>query len=185
MSGASLPGRADADLARRGVARPLDLPSIAPDLLRDVAGSFATGVTVVTTRSPAGLFGCTANAVTSLSLDPPLMLVCLDRSTNTHPQLLEARAFAINVIRWEEGAENLCRLFAGKSEDKFSGIGWRAGVSGCPVLDGALSYLECELDGTYEGGDHTIFTGRVVAAERFEGEPIVFYRGRFTRLGEP
>ena len=174
----------DANLARRGPARPLDLPSVGSDVLRDVAGTFATGVTVVTTRSDAGLFGCTANAVTSLSLDPPLMLVCLDRSTNTHPQLLDARAFAINIIRGEKGAEELCRLFAGKSEGKFSDVGWRPGITGCPILEGVLSYLECELDGTYEGGDHTIFTGRVVAAERFEGDPLVFYRGRFTRLRE-
>jgi flavin reductase (DIM6/NTAB) family NADH-FMN oxidoreductase RutF len=176
--------RRDAELERRGTARPLDLPSIEPDLLRAVAGTFATGVTVVTTRSAAGLFGCTANAVTSLSLDPPLMLVCLDRSTNTHPQLLEARAFAINVIRYQAGAELLCRQFAGKAEDKFRGIAWRPGVTGCPILAASLSYLECELDGTYDGGDHTIFTGRVVRAEHFEGEPIVFYRGRFTRLSE-
>jgi flavin reductase (DIM6/NTAB) family NADH-FMN oxidoreductase RutF len=184
VSGSGLPARRDAELERRGTPQPLDLPSIGPDLLRDVAGTFATGVTVVTTRSDAGLFGCTANAVTSLSLEPPLMLVCLDRSTNTHPRLLEARAFAINVIRFEEGAEELCRLFAGKSEDKFASVEWQPGITGCPILAASLSYLECELDGTYEGGDHTIFTGRVVRARRFEGEPIVFYRGRFTRLAD-
>lgn len=175
-------GPGEADLERRGGVQPLDLASIDGERLREVAGTFATGVTVVTTRSDAGLFGCTANAVTSLSLDPPLMLVCLDRSTNTHPRLLEARAFAINVMRAQPGAEELCRLFAGKSEDKFSGVAWREGVTGCPVLEGALAYLECELDGTYEGGDHTIFMGRVVAAERFEGDPLLFYRGRFTGL---
>lgn len=173
---------AGANLARRGDAARLDLGSIDARLLRDVAGTFATGVTVVTTRTAAGLFGCTANAVTSLSLDPPLMLVCLDRSTNTHPQLLDARAFAINVIRAERGAEELCRTFAGKGEDKFAGVEWREGSTGCPLLAAALSYLECELDGTYEGGDHTIFVGRVVSAEVREGEPLLFYRGQFTTL---
>lgn len=171
-----------ADLERRGGLRPLDLPSVQPRLLRDVAGTFPTGVTVVTTQTDAGLFGCTANAVTSLSLDPPLMLVCLDRSTNTHPQLLEARAFAINVIRAEPGAERVCRRFAGKGADKFAGLAWRKGITGCPLLGAALSYLECELDGTYDGGDHTIFVGRVVAAESFTGEPLLFYRGRVRRL---
>ena len=175
---------ARADLERRGEVEPLDLPSVDGRLLRDVAGTFATGVTVVTTRTDAGLFGCTANAVTSLSLDPPLMLVCLDRSTNTHPQLLDARAFTINIVRSEPGAEELCRTFAGKGEDKFAGVEWREGITGCPLLAAALAYLECELDGTYEGGDHTIFVGRVVAAEVRDGEPLLFYRGRFTQLPE-
>ena len=175
--------REEASLERRaGGEQPLPLESVSPTLLREVAGTFATGVTVVTTRTRSGLFGCTANAVTSLSLEPPLMLVCLDRSTKTHPRLLEARAFAINIIRAEPGAEELCLLFAGKSEDKFSGTSYRDGVTSSPILDAALAYLECELDGTYEGGDHTIFVGRVVAAERREGEPILFYRGRFTEL---
>lgn len=160
----------------------LPLAGVDGELLREVAGTFATGVTVVTTRTASGLFGCTANAVTSLSLDPPLMLVCLDRSTKTHPRLLEARSFAINIVRLEEGSEELCRLFAGKSERKFDGVAWRDGVTGSPVLEAALAHLECELEDTYEGGDHTIFIGRVVAAERRDGEPIVFYRGRFTRL---
>ena len=175
----------EASLERRaGRQRPLPLASVSPALLREVAGTFATGVTVVTTRTPSGLFGCTANAVTSLSLDPPLMLVCLDRSTKTHPRLLEARAFAINIIRAAPGAEELCLLFAGKSEDKFAHVEWREGITGSPLLAASLSHLECELDDTYEGGDHTIFIGRVVAAERGDGDPIVFYRGRFTRLAE-
>ena len=127
MTGGS--GTPGAGLERRGDVEPLDLPSIDGRLLRDVAGTFATGVTVLTTRTDVGLFGCTANAVTSLSLDPPLMLVCLDRSTNTHPQLLDARAFAINVMRAEPGAEELCRRFAGKGEDKFAGVAWREGIT--------------------------------------------------------
>jgi 4-nitrophenol 2-monooxygenase / 4-nitrocatechol 4-monooxygenase, reductase component len=176
---------AGASLDRRGGRQALELPSVEGGRLREVAGTFATGVTIVTTQTGSRLFGCTANAVTSLSLDPPLMLVCLDRSTNTHPHLLEARAFAINVIRQEEGAEELCRLFAGKAQDKFADVDWRPGVTGSPILHASLAHLECELDATYEGGDHTIFVGRVVAAERGEGEPIVFYRGSFTTLEPP
>jgi flavin reductase (DIM6/NTAB) family NADH-FMN oxidoreductase RutF len=164
-------------------SHPLALPSVGADALREVAGTFATGVTVVTTSTPDGPFGCTANAVTSLSLDPPLMLVCLDRSTKTHPRLLEARAFAINIIRHAPGAEELCRLFAGKSERKFDDVDWREGMTGAPILHGAsLSHLECELEVTYEGGDHTIFIGRVVAVGRGHGDPILFYRGDFLPL---
>ena len=179
------PAGSEASLERRpGREAALPLASVPGDLLRDVAGTFATGVTVVTTRTDAGLFGCTANAVTSLSLEPPLMLVCLDRSTKTHPRLLDSRAFAINIIRTGPGSEELVRLFAGKSEDKFAHVEWREGITGSPLLAASLSHLECELDDTYEGGDHTIFIGRVVAAERGDGDPIVFYRGRFTRLAE-
>ena len=174
-----------AELERRaGAPQPPLLPSVSAEQLRDVAGAFATGVTVVTTRVDSRLFGCTANAVTSLSLEPPLMLVCLDRSTKTHPRLLEAHAFAINIIAAGPGSEELCRLFAGKSQNKFERVGYRSGVTGAPILDAALGWLECELDGTFEGGDHTIFVGRVVAAERGDGDPILFYRGRFLALDE-
>ncbi len=173
----------DAELQPRGVAgEALAFGSVDPARFRDVAGTFATGVTVITARTSEGLFGCTANAVTSLSLDPPLMLVCLDRRTNTHPRLLESRAFGINIIEVAPGSEELCRLFAGKSEDKFAGLDYRDGVTGVPILTAAFSWLECELDRTYDGGDHTIFVGRVVAAEEREGTPILFYRGRFLSL---
>lgn len=169
---------------RPTAAEPLALASVSPTALREVAGAFATGVTVITTRVGSRLFGCTANAVTSLSLDPPLMLACLDRSTKTRPRLLEAGAFTINIIRAQDGSEELCRVFAGKSEDKFAGTRYRSGITGAPILEAALAWLECELESTYEGGDHTIFIGRVVAAEQTEGEPILFYRGRFVALGE-
>ncbi len=174
----------EAELRPRGVAaEPLALPSVDPELFRDVAGTFPTGVTVITARAGDGLFGCTANAVTSLSLDPPLMLVCLDRRTNTHPRLIEARAFGINVIEAAPGSEELCLLFAGKSGEKFRGLEYRDGITGAPILAAALSWLECELDRTYDGGDHTIFVGRVVAAEQTKGRlPIVFHRGRFTTV---
>lgn len=167
---------------RRGAGSSYD-PVIDATEYRDVIGHFATGVAIVTCQGEEGPAGLTTNAVTSLSLDPPLMLVCLDRSTKTHPRLLEARAFAINIIRHAPGAEELCRLFAGKSERKFDDVDWREGMTGAPILHGAsLSHLECELEVTYEGGDHTIFIGRVVAAVRGEGDPILFYRGRFETL---
>jgi len=156
------------------------LPSVSPDRLREAAGAFVTGVTIVTTSAPDGLFGCTANAVASLSLEPPLMLVCLDRAASTHPRMLAARSFAINVIRAGDENEALARAFAATSDDKFSGVPHQAGTTGAPILDAALAWLECELDRTYEGGDHTIFVGRVVDATVRDGEPLVFHRGRFS-----
>ena len=98
------------------------LPSVSPERLREVAGAFVTGVTIVTTRAEDGLFGCTANAVASLSLEPPLMLVCLDRAANTHPRMLAASTFAINIIRAGDENVELCRSFAAKADDKFAGV---------------------------------------------------------------
>jgi flavin reductase (DIM6/NTAB) family NADH-FMN oxidoreductase RutF len=96
--------------------------------------------------------------------------------------MLAARTFAINIIR--AGAENeaLCRSFAARADDKFAGVPHRLGSTGAPILDAALASLECELERTYEGGDHTIFIGRVVDAVLGEGEPLIFHRGRFSGL---
>ena len=159
-------------------------PSVSPERLREAAGAFVTGVTIVTTSADDGQFGCTANAVASLSLEPPLMLVCLDRAASTHPRMLAARSFAINVIRSGADNEQLARHFASKHDDKFAGVAFRPGTGGAPILDAALAWLECELDRTYEGGDHTIFVGRVIDAAAEEGEPLVVHRGRFSALGE-
>jgi flavin reductase (DIM6/NTAB) family NADH-FMN oxidoreductase RutF len=160
------------------------LPSISPEQLREAAGAFVTGVTIVTTSADDGQFGCTANAVASLSLEPPLMLVCLDRAANTHPRMLEATTFVINVIRAGAENEQLARLFASKRDDKFADVPFRQGLGGAPILDAALAWLECELDRTYEGGDHTIFVGRVIDAAAEDGDPLIFHRGRFSGLGQ-
>ena len=160
------------------------LPSVSPERLREVAGAFVTGVTIVTTSADDGQFGCTANAVASLSLEPPLMLVCLDRAAGTHPRMLAARTFVINVLGGGAENEALCRQFAARRDDKFAGVPFRPGATGAPILDAALAWLECELDRTYEGGDHTIFVGRVIDAAVGEGEPLIFHRGRFSTLGE-
>ena len=160
------------------------LPSVSPERLREAAGAFVTGVTIVTTSADDAQFGCTANAVASLSLEPPLMLVCLDRAANTHPRMLEATTFVINVIRAGAENERLARLFASKDDDKFAGVPFRQGLGGAPILDAALAWLECELDRTYEGGDHTIFVGRVIDAAAEDGNPLIFHHGRFSGLGE-
>ncbi|MDE2573632.1 MAG: flavin reductase, partial [bacterium] len=130
-----------------------------------MAGTLATGVTIVTTGSKGEEHGCTASAVTSLSLAPPLMLVCLDRLAKTHVKMIEAGKFAINILAAGCEGERLSRLFAGKAEDKFRGIASRRNLTGAPILCNASAWLECELERTYEGGDHTIFIGRVVAAD--------------------
>ncbi|MDE2572093.1 MAG: flavin reductase [bacterium] len=150
--------------------------------LRDVAAAFATGVTIITTSDDSEHHGCAANAVTSLSLDPPLMLLCLDHAAKTHAKAIAARKFAINILRAGEESERICRLFAGKGERKFEGLAWRPGATGVPILEAAFAWVECRLERTYEGGDHTIFIGRVVSADALDDEPLIFYRGRFRRL---
>ncbi len=158
-------------------------PALDQMAFRNALAHFASGVTIVTTRDDEGDYcAFTASAFSSLSLDPPLVLVCLDHSSNTYPHLLRARAFAINVLPEGDESEAICRVFAGKSETKFAGHRYRLGETGAPLLEHALAYMECELDRTYEGGDHTIFIGRVVAADAREGDPLVFYRGQFRRL---
>jgi flavin reductase (DIM6/NTAB) family NADH-FMN oxidoreductase RutF len=145
---------------------------------RDVIGRFASGVAIVTCQGTGGPAGLTTNAVTSLSLDPLLLLVCFDNSSRTLPVVREARRFAVNVLR--AGQEDLAATFASKrvAEEKFDAVTHRV-AHGVPVLDDALAWVACELTELVPGGDHTIGIGAVVAGGASEGEPLVFYRGGY------
>ena len=153
-----------------------------PRLFRDTVGAFPTGVTVVTVAGEAGPAGLTTNAFTSLSLDPPLVLVCLDDASRTLPVLRATRRFAVNVLR--AGQEDVAAVFASKrvAADKFAEV-THADAHGLPVLDGALAWLACDLVDLLPGGDHTIAIGSVTALEAGEGEPLVFLRGAYVPLG--
>jgi flavin reductase (DIM6/NTAB) family NADH-FMN oxidoreductase RutF len=152
-----------------------------PRELRRVMGLFATGVTVITTRNEAGTpFGLTANAVTSLSLDPPLLLVCVDRKAESHPHFYDSRVFVLNILA--EGQEELSRRFAASGGDKFTGVPYRLGRLEVPVLEGTLGHLECRIVETHEGGDHVIHVGHVEHAEFVGGRPLLFFSGRYCRL---
>lgn len=159
-----------------------DLEPVSPATLRRVAGTFATGVTAITTLVDGEPRGCAANAVTSLSLDPPLMLVCLARTSNTHASLRDSRVFAINILDQSAESRALCRLFASRSTEKFSEIAFRRGKIEVPILAVAMSWMECELVDSYDSGDHTIFIGRVLAAEDAERMPLLYFRGQFGSL---
>jgi flavin reductase (DIM6/NTAB) family NADH-FMN oxidoreductase RutF len=151
--------------------------------LRRVMGHFATGVTVVTTITSSGEpSGLTANAVASVALNPPLVLVCVDKTAETHPHLSESKTFTINIL--SEQQENLSRRFAGKGPDKFAGVGYRPGANQVPILDGVLAYMECTVVNAYEGGDHTIYLGEVQEASTYEGRPLLFFRGGYRQLGD-
>jgi flavin reductase (DIM6/NTAB) family NADH-FMN oxidoreductase RutF len=155
------------------------------DKLRRTMGTFATGVTVVTTGgdSPHGM---TANSFTSVSMDPPLVLVCVGRTAIMHRKLATG-FFGVSVL--SAGQQAVGRHFADLSRpvgrEQFDGIDWTPGrVTGSPLIGGALARLECELWASYDGGDHTIFTGRLLSMDRTDtGEgALLFYRGRFGRL---
>lgn len=150
---------------------------------RRVIGHFATGVTIVTTcREDGSAAGLTVSAVSSLSLQPTLVLACVDRDSETHPFLERAGYFAVNVL--EEGkGETLARRFAGGgAEEKFRGVAWRSEHTGAPVLDEALAWMDCRVTAVVPGGDHTIFVGEVLAADAREGTPLLYYRGGFGRF---
>lgn len=145
-------------------------------------GHWVTGVAVVSARAPDGRpCGLTASAVASLSLDPPLVLVCVERSSDTHGCIRAAGAFALNVLRADQ--EDIARRFAAADRaDKYAGIAWRAERTGAPVLAAALAWLDCRLEATHEGGDHTIFIGEVLAGAGGEGMPLAHFRSSFARV---
>jgi 3-hydroxy-9,10-secoandrosta-1,3,5(10)-triene-9,17-dione monooxygenase reductase component len=140
-----------------------------------------TGVTVVSARGAEGPAGATANAVTSLSLDPPLMLACFDRGSRTLGIAHEAGRFGISVLRADHSEH--ARMFASKSphEEKWRDVPWTE-RSGVPILDEALVWTACELDEMHDGGDHVITIGRIVDLGMNDGAPLVFYRGSYRSL---
>jgi len=154
---------------------------IGPDDFRRVLSHFATGVTIVTTSDPDGRpTGLTVSAFTSLSLDPPLILVCVDHKSQSYPILREGKAFAVNVLCVDH--EGLSRRFASTRLDKFEGVTYRAGHLGLPLLEGALGHLECVTVSRHVEGDHTIFVGRVEHVGVGDGEPLLYFRGKYKRL---
>jgi 3-hydroxy-9,10-secoandrosta-1,3,5(10)-triene-9,17-dione monooxygenase reductase component len=157
--------------------------SIASDLqraYRATIGHFASGVTIVTSSGPGGPAGMTTNAVTSLSLDPLLLLVCFERSSRTLAVVRESERFAVNILPATEA--ELAAVFASKrvAREKFESV-THVEAHGVPVLDAALAWLACELRELHEGGDHVIGIGEVIGmAVGEERPPLVWYRGRYT-----
>ncbi len=149
-----------------------------PRQFREVMGRFATGVTVVTATGPEGPVGMTANAITSLSLDPLLLLVCFDQGARTLRVVRETGTFGVNVLA--EGQEDLAGLFASKTPEaeKFAGVAHDL-HDGVPVLRAAHAWIGCRLEELLPGGDHVIGIGAVTAAETGAGEPLVWHGGRY------
>ena len=146
---------------------------------RAVMGSFAAGVTIVTVRDADGSpKGFTASSVSSLSLNPPLLLVCVDNGADTLPAMQQATAFAVNMLK--HGEEELSARFASKGIDKFAVVSYVEGELGAPILaERIVAYAECTVKAKYPGGDHTIFIGEIERGTAFEGDPLTYFRGTY------
>lgn len=157
-----------------------------PQSLRHVLGHFLTGVTIVTTTGPeGGPVGMTANAFTSVSLEPPLVLVCVAASASSFAAMEEASHYAVHFLH--EGQHAVSSTFARSAADgteKFAGVEWHRGETGVPLLDDSLARLECRVVQRIELGDHVAYIGRVEAAHPPEGDaaPLGFYRGSYAQL---
>ena len=161
--------------------RPVD-----PAALRRVLGSFATGVTVVTSLRDGVPRGVTVNAFMSISIEPPLVLVALDQARSLDPIIQAAGAYAVNILGEDDAALSDC--FAGApvepGRDAFCGAAWRPGKIGMPILDRAIAHLECRLEQVVRLGDHDVLVGRVVSTsdEADEAQPLLYYRRRYLRI---
>ncbi len=153
-----------------------------PRTLRDALGCFATGVTVVTCFDEAGgPVGLTANSFTALSLDPPLLLVCVAKSAASAGPLTSAARFAVNVLQTRQQPASI--TFSTRGEDRFGRTEWSAGEHGSPVLMESLSVFECRRNAIHDGGDHVILVGEVVKASFEPGlDPLLYFRGSYRRL---
>ena len=148
---------------------------------RGALGRFASSVSVVTSKCKDGeLRGITVSAFSSLSLNPPLILICIDNRSTLIEHLAEGCSFAVNILG--EDQETLSRRFASKEPNRFEGVGYKEGVSGSPLLDHALATLECKVVHNYAGGDHTIVVGEVEATSLTDNKPLLYFRGGYAKL---
>ena len=156
---------------------------IDPEEFRDACGRFGTGVCVVTSLGAEGPSGMTANAVASLSLEPPLMVVCFALTSRTLAAVQHSGRFGVQFLSHDQ--EDVAARFASKmpEREKFEGLAWRE-RAGVPSIDGSLAWLGCELRDLHPGGDHLIGVGEVVDLWREEGDPLVFFRGDYWSLAE-
>ena len=155
--------------------------AVSPQEFRAALSAYATGVTVVTAVGSDGPSGATANAVSSLSLDPPMMLACLDRGSRTLASVRAQGRFGVNALA--AGQEELARRFSGKDPEvaKWEGVEWSERLE-LPRLPGALMWVACELRDLIDGGDHLILTGNVLEVESRDGQPLLFHRGAYRDL---
>ena len=155
--------------------------SVSPDEFRAVLGRFPSGVTVVTTKSADGSDqGMTVSAFCSVSLEPPLVLICIEKSASAHQALTTAKGFVVNVLSAKQ--EQVARRFAIVDIDRFEGVGFTRSSQDYAILDDVLAVIECSRVSICEGGDHTIVLGEVEATRAESGTPLLYYRGGYAQL---
>ena len=151
---------------------------IDPREFRNTLGRFATGITVVSMRADEAVYGITVNAFMSVSLDPPLVAICIDRRASAHQTLLESDHYGVSILRHDQ--EPLSNYFAGRPtpgvEDPF------IEVKGFPLVEGALGHLICHIADVHEAGDHTLFIGRVEHLAYRDGTPLLYYQGKYAHI---
>ena len=153
---------------------------VAENVFRDVIGRFASGVTVISTRRDGTDLGTTASAVSSLSMEPPMLLICMNRTSETGQAIHETGLFVVNIL--SEAQADIAKRFATKAPNKFEGVEVERGLEDLPLLGNALGYLECRVAETATGGTHTVFLSTVERASAIEGSPLTYYRGSFGRF---
>jgi len=156
--------------------------SQSPELFRRVMGSFPTGITVLTVeREPGQVHGMTANSFTSVSLDPLLILVCVDQDSRLLSYLKTQRRFGVNILKdtQEQVSKHFAKPLQDPSDEARLGIRFQWTSSGVPILEDALAHLACNVAAQYMAGDHTIFVGEVESLELKEGHPLLYHRGKY------
>ncbi len=157
--------------------------SVSKDEFRAALGRFASGVTVVTTRDASGkLHGITVSAFCSVSLEPPLVLVCIEKTTGSHFAFMESSSFVVNLLAADQ--QHLSDRFASRLPDKFDTVKYQSGIDGLPILEDALANLECRLKNSHDAGDHTIFIGQIERATVRDGEPLIYFHGNYRKMKE-
>ncbi|MDP8958164.1 MAG: flavin reductase family protein [Actinomycetota bacterium] len=157
--------------------------AVEPRAMRNTMGGFATGVAIVMTKVAEELHGMTVNSLTSVSLEPPLLLVCFTRGSRTAEAVQQRGAFVVNLLNHRQ--EPLSDRFAKPSEDHFEGVQVELNELGLPVLPGGLGHLVCEVEDMHPGGDHVIAVARVLRCESRQGNPLIFYRGKYHTVSGP
>jgi 4-nitrophenol 2-monooxygenase / 4-nitrocatechol 4-monooxygenase, reductase component len=150
------------------------------DAYREAAGHFTTGVAVITTLHEGRRYGVTASAVSSLSLDPPMLLVCLNRGLATRDAVVATRRFAVNVLAEDQAA--IAMQFATRAPDKFAGVPLADGIEGVPLLTDALAHLQCTLVDPVDAATHTVLLAEVDEVGVGDGSPLAYFRGSFGRF---
>ena len=156
---------------------------VTEDEFRAALSHFASGVTVVTTRDGAGNFhGITVSSFCSVSLKPPMILVCIEKTTGSHYAFNESDHFVVNIL--DVSQKEVSERFASTLPNKFDGVEFELNLGGMPVLTGCVANLECRLRMAWDGGDHTIFVGEVEKVTVFSGDPLVYFYGDYRRIAE-